>query len=642
MNRDSQGEEHPLDAILIHHPTSDENRPILFPAMGLFSLADTLEHAGIRTRIIHVGIETSLDPAFNIVNVVDHSGVRLAGISLHWFFQLPDSLALAASLKKARPDIMIVLGGFTASIFAREIIEQNPHVDAVVRGDGERPLEELARRILEDPRSDLENVPNLVYRSRGGDIVETAFDHVSTADELKERSFSNLVLLEHYEEFLERTAFPTIRFKNRISPPGRGLFALETGRGCPYSCTFCGGSRQAQIRIANRHKPVFRNIQCVLDTIHEVMEHGCRSFYVCFDPDPNGEYYRELFSRIREAKLELYMVFGSWRLPDRSFIEAFRSTFVDGLFEISPESGIEKLRKASKGPLSYGNAELEQCLGHIGTHGLLAQVFFGYFLPGDTRDTIMKTQRYARALENEHCEALYLALSTDPASVLQSAPDEHGVHLDVRDLDDYLEALSKRRASPNLLAHRPASMTRAESENIVRALNIDSILHRMLPSGIRALGLITGNPNTAERIVADICRKSCQESNQKSLPRARDLMRLVAEAVSVIELEASWTSLLEDIASYEIMPYVLMEERLGKSSTHYSVYTRWTKMNDAEREAFLSRSDVAVEDMTLEHDIEEVMCRLNDGVIADPRPLPVSVSIAVDACGLLVTRVTRR
>ena len=50
---------------------------------------------------------------------------------------------------------------------------------------------------------------------------------------------------------------------------------------------------------------------------------------------------------------------------------------------------------------------------------------------------MLATARMARKLgRRPHCEAFYLAFSTDPGSLLQRSPEEHGVALEATGLDE--------------------------------------------------------------------------------------------------------------------------------------------------------------------------------------------------------------
>ena len=51
---------------------------------------------------------------------------------------LDEALQIAAGIKRARSDIVTVLGGHGASFVHQEILDDNPAVDAVIRGEGEK------------------------------------------------------------------------------------------------------------------------------------------------------------------------------------------------------------------------------------------------------------------------------------------------------------------------------------------------------------------------------------------------------------------------------------------------------------------------------------------------------------------------
>ena len=76
----------------------------------------------------------------------------LIGISVPMGPQLLPALLLADHLKKARPDVPVVLGGPTLSLMdvanIEALLTRHPTVDCVVRFDGEFPLLELTRQAL--------------------------------------------------------------------------------------------------------------------------------------------------------------------------------------------------------------------------------------------------------------------------------------------------------------------------------------------------------------------------------------------------------------------------------------------------------------------------------------------------------------
>lgn len=75
------------------------------------------------------------------------TSIHTVGVSIPVGPQLAPTLIFARYLKILRPDLAIILGGSTISLMALDDVEKilvcNPAVDAIVRSDGERPLEAL-------------------------------------------------------------------------------------------------------------------------------------------------------------------------------------------------------------------------------------------------------------------------------------------------------------------------------------------------------------------------------------------------------------------------------------------------------------------------------------------------------------------
>jgi hypothetical protein len=624
-----------IDVAILHHPTTDANRPIVIPAMGLFSLAEVLDRNGIPTQIVHLGLEPLVAPSFSVGEFLLESGARIAAFSAHWFFQLPDTLRLAKELKEQLPDLLVVLGGYSASFFAREIIEQHSAVDVVVRGDGEIPLLQLCRRHLDTGTRDFRDVPNVVCRVPGVGVAVSSHEYVASAAELDGFRFANLTLLRNHDRYVKLCPAPSRRFRDRLHFEHGGIFPLETGRGCPYGCTFCGGNREAQRLINFRTKPIFRSIDSVMATIREAMQYGYRAFYSCFDPDPNGPYYLELFERLRREQLDLRFIFGAWGLPDRRFIDQFQETFQEGMFEVSPETSNEALRRRNKGPLSFSNAELAECVGYMEDRGVFCQLFFGYFLAGDTVETVQDTQRFAHEYDRGGCETFYLALSSDPGSLLHLHPEEHEVEMGVVTLQDYLEALSRFRLTPNLLAHRPRSLAPAEADDLVRRLTVDEFAHKVLAMTMPAVRALLVDRADAAMDNLWAALKEDLDVGANELRPDRLLERVGSLIRDGFPDRPEVRDLLCELAEYETVPYLVLE---GASSVgaHYTSYCHEIALDGASLREFLSqhRDTATVRDFRF--DVKAVMGQLRRGHLPAPAPQPTRLGFAVERTGKFV------
>lgn len=600
-----------LDVLIVHHHTKSKSRPILIPGIGLLSMADYLDRNGIRAQVVHLGVEEKVDPAFDVVAYAERAGVRVVGLSIHWFFQLPDSLEVARRIKERHPETLIVLGGFTASFFCHEIIAQHPYVDVIVRGDGEVPLLALCRAFLPRGERDWAGVPNLVYRDSTGRVAETPFTQVMDVKLFSELRSSRVQLFKNHEAWFKLPFYMTQRFKDRFDFERKSWLCLAPTRGCAHSCPLCGGNREGQKRAYNRTKLLFQPHDTVVANIREAMSHGYGNFYLCSDPSPQGEYYIDLFRRLRREEIRVNFLFESWSLPSERFIDEFRETFEEGLLIISPDSADEEVRRRTKGPLTYSNADLFARLPYIWEKGLFTHLFFGFFLPGDTSETVRKTRRLAHELENDRSETFYLAFSTDPGSPVHLHPEEHDVVIKLNSLREYLEALPKERLSPNLMEHRPRSMRDDEAEQLTLQINLDQLLYKILPCTLQMLRTLSGEPErfhaSVERLLSDLAVRTKAKGGIPETGLLVDATLAYVEATG--DGSASWRA-LADLARFEGAPYVLMERHFSGLGRHYSSKCHELELAGEDLTRFRARDGVVTSRMRFSFDVIALMGEL--------------------------------
>ena len=158
----------------------------------------------------------------------------------HYVWSEVSNLSLSAQLKRLYPESLTVFGGPSAPKYegaCTKFMRQQPHVDVVVRGEGEITATELLDVLDWTPSrranvGALATVRGLTYRAAAG--ADTC---VRTAD--RERIADLAVLPSPYV---------TGVFDSMIGHIS-GI-TLETNRGCPYGCTFCdwGSATQQKIK----------------------------------------------------------------------------------------------------------------------------------------------------------------------------------------------------------------------------------------------------------------------------------------------------------------------------------------------------------------------------------------------------------
>ncbi|MEA2464645.1 MAG: hypothetical protein QOJ98_2392, partial [Acidobacteriota bacterium] len=75
----------------------------------------------------------------------------IVGLSLHSFSDYAHCTAISRSLRELPEPPYCIWGGEHATFHAERILRQHPEVDAVVMGEGEETVAELAERLLRSP-----------------------------------------------------------------------------------------------------------------------------------------------------------------------------------------------------------------------------------------------------------------------------------------------------------------------------------------------------------------------------------------------------------------------------------------------------------------------------------------------------------
>ena len=468
----------------VPHVLVHDGLPIM--ACGLPAMAAQLTANGFPTQVWNLFAED----AARSVRAPDLATLRLLGISVHWFYQLPGAIDLASRARAEGYEGYVVLGGFTASTFAEEIVERHPAVDGVIRGDGEEPLLELVRALdRRTPRFD--SIPNLVWRDEDGRARNNGISYVGGSTEIDALDFGRLNFVRQVTSHFAASSWRAI---TDGSPMVRAdldrTFYLCGGRGCSVDCVTCGGGRKAHRAHSGRRAFSFRSPTRIADDVEQAIDAGATSVHACFDPVPNGPHWREFMTELATRAVRTTMVFESFGLPDDSFLQQFGETFDHGVVVISPETADEQVRARVRG-FSYSNDELFHCLERAGDLGLVVQLFLGYFVPFEGLRQLHRTRAWARDLQRHfagHVEVLHLPFSTDPVSPLFIDPAAHGMRCGVGAAADYEREL--RRSDPwldNLLRHTPAAGTPEDWRAVTLGLELEMACRSRLPDLVASI-----------------------------------------------------------------------------------------------------------------------------------------------------------
>jgi radical SAM superfamily enzyme YgiQ (UPF0313 family) len=153
-------------------------------------------------------------------------------------------LKLSEIIKNERPSSVIIVGGVGPTLKAKEALQRCPNVDIIVKGEGEPVLKLLIPAILNHGK--LSDIPSIVYRD-DGQVLENPRLYLSKEEPIPFPDYS-LVCIEDY--IIHNKTNPYIH---------PGFVLIESGRGCPHSCSFCAPAKMWGSTV--RYRPVSEIIE---------------------------------------------------------------------------------------------------------------------------------------------------------------------------------------------------------------------------------------------------------------------------------------------------------------------------------------------------------------------------------------------
>lgn len=406
------------------------------PPLGLACLAAYLRQRGYLVRIIDDAAEL---PAPGVLAdravAFGPSLIGLTSTTTSWRM----AAAIAAGLKQRLPGVPVVAGGAHASALP-ELVLGDPSFDAVVVGEGEVSLYELAEKLLAG--GSLDGVKGAAFRRGGKAVVNPPREPVADLDSLP---------LPAYDLLPMRLYHPSL---SRRLTTGR-FGALITSRGCPHSCSFCSHSVFGDTYRFRSPAGVLREIELLKK------EHGAEELLIwddTFTVDP---------SRAREIAAGIKKLAGApWSCYSRvSHAEGglYSDLAAGGLREMlfGAESGCDEiLRGVSKG-ITAADTEKAVRLARANGVSAFCSVILG--LPGDTRETIARTVEFFKRVDPDY--AAFCVLIPFPGSPLFGEAVRRGL-LDpaTADWDSFVTIFSTRPPPCSLCGLAPEELARLQKK----------------------------------------------------------------------------------------------------------------------------------------------------------------------------------
>jgi anaerobic magnesium-protoporphyrin IX monomethyl ester cyclase len=333
------------------------------------------------------GIETSF-----LDGVCDEMGIEQYAAAVARL--APDFVAMESStpsidhdlesvrqIKKLRPQTFVALMGSHATYFHRQLLEEHPEVDAIIRGEFEITIRETALALKNG--TPLSQVAGLTFRE--GSAISVTPDRPMDFD------------LDAWP-YPARDIIPIEKYQTAQYQGKNGTFMLSS-RGCPYRCTFClwPGTMVGRDFRARRPESVVDEMQ------HLVEQHGVDDIY--FDDDTmtiDRERLLKICQLIQERELKVHWIaMGRVDTVDEELLSEMRKAGCDNVY-LGVESGSPEILKRLKKGIQL--SQVERAFKIARKVGIRTQAFFMLGGPGETKETLKETIDFAVRLDPDNAQ----------------------------------------------------------------------------------------------------------------------------------------------------------------------------------------------------------------------------------------------
>jgi B12-binding domain/radical SAM domain protein len=446
------------DLVLLHPPAVyDFRKKPLFPGalgagveqvqftkvpIGMLSIADYLDRHGYKVIVDNLGDRMVESPTFDVIRHLKSMDARVFGIGLHFQHHSQGAIEIARLCKELHPESMVVLGGLTATRFHQEIIQKYPFIDAVIRGEAEKPFLEFMDALKKNAK--ITPTPNLTYRDAKSEIAVTQL--MPPSQNLDEFEFTRLDLLQPVNSVFGLESKPR--------------WSLVVGRGCVHNCSICGGSAYTYKTYLGMSKPSMRSPAKMVEDIKRLNSQGIRNIGLYQDPRMGGKKYaQELLQSLRGISTCMDRLSLDLLAPaDEELIKDIAAIGRQVVVHICPDTGCDEIRQ--KLGRNYTTQELMETIRLCHKYLIPVTTFFSVALAGETREEVLKTLDLWAELSSLDTLTLsktdYWELGCnipvggpiigpivlDPGSQAFDNPQKYGYKLKYPTLEEYIQGLS--------------------------------------------------------------------------------------------------------------------------------------------------------------------------------------------------------
>lgn len=396
------------------------------PPIGLLSLAAVLKKYNHRIKVMDGSIET-LDEINKQLDTFKPEIIGLTAMTILW----PKIVWWVPHLKLRFPNCFIVIGGIHPTIIKERCLEECPEADALVIGDGEYTIVEVAERLGKNET--LKGVKGVIYRKGNQIIANEQRELIQNLDDLP---------------FPARELIDIVKYVPSIEQYKRVPITNIIGtRGCSFNCIFCSKiGRTARFRSA---KNIFEEIQFLVEKfkIREIA------------------FWDDIFTLKRRRVIEFCSLLKNSKMDVVWSAQSRVNTIDKELVAIMKQAGCWKLFFGVES-LVQKNLDMLNKMATVQNtfdaihwcrqEGIETEASFTFGIPGETFEDGKKTIELMKKLNPHYAKCF--PLTPVPGTKLYKLAKELGTFT-TTDLKEYTQ---------NRIVFVPNSMTKDELAQLVR------------------------------------------------------------------------------------------------------------------------------------------------------------------------------
>lgn len=361
----------------VRWPHKRSDKFIEYPVYLAYVVA-VLEKAGIEVEFIDAVVEELSIPDFADTAAKTNPDMVVIECSTP---SIKYDLLTAKSLKERMSDVFIVLIGSHPTFFHREIMRDNPQVDAICRGEFDLIVRDLAVAFSNGHK--LDKVKGITYRDGQGVQENEDRPLIKNVDELPFPA-RHIVKSEYYRQG---------------TFTGKRCTTMVSSRGCPHRCTYCLWPKTLY---GNRFRA--RSAENVVAEIEQVV----KDFHIdeiYFDDDSlalNRARILRICQLINQKGIKVKWI-PQCRVDsmDDEVVGAMKKAGCHYI-RFGVESGSQRMLDIMKKGTTL--AQIERAFDLCQKVGIRTQAFFLFGIPGETPQTIRETIEFAKKLRPDSAQ----------------------------------------------------------------------------------------------------------------------------------------------------------------------------------------------------------------------------------------------